>query len=563
MNKNITLVTGLWDMGRGNLEGWAKRDFEYYKNRFFEFLETDVQMCIWIPKDLEEDVLRIRGDKPTKIFIKNLEDFKTWNPFFNKIQEIRNTDSWKNFAGWLRESPQATLEYYNPMMFTKMFMLNDSAIINPFNSDYLFWIDGGLTNTVSTGYFINDKVLDNLENYMSSLDKEYVHITYPYEANDEIHGFERKQMAKYCNTDYVNYVARGGFFGGHKNTIHNMNTLYYGIMESTLKDNLMGADECLFTIMCHKYPELIHRFDIEGNGLVWPFFENLKSFEKPIDVETKIKINDIGSDIGLYVITFNSPKQLETLIESMLEYDPSFLTKTKKYLLNNSTDLTTTERYVQLCDLYGFEHIKKDNIGITGGRQFIAEHFNEQNNLSHYYFFEDDMFFYNGGDITCKNGFVRKIKNIFDNTLKIIKEENFDFLKLNFSEFYGSHNKQWAWYNVPQSFRESHWVNNPRLPEHGLDANSPNLEFKHIKSYNGIPYATGEIYLCNWPIVMSKEGNYKCYLKTKYGMPHEQTLMSHCYQEMVKGNIIGSVLLATPTDHNRFDFYDGSLRKEC
>ena len=563
MNKNITLVTGLWDMGRGNLEGWAKRDFEYYKNRFFEFLETDVQMCIWIPKDLEEDVLRIRGDKPTKIFIKNLEDFKTWNPFFNKIQEIRNTDSWKNFAGWLRESPQATLEYYNPMMFTKMFMLNDSAIINPFNSDYLFWIDGGLTNTVSTGYFINDKVLDNLENYMSSLDKEYVHITYPYEYNDEIHGFERKQMAKYCNTDYVNYVARGGFFGGHKNTIHNMNTLYYGVMESTLKDNLMGADECLFTILCHKYPELIHRFQIEGNGLVWPFFENLKSFVKPIDVETKIKINNIGSDIGLYVITFNSPKQFETLIESMLDYDPSFLTRTKKYLLNNSTDLTTTERYIQLCDQYGFEHIKKNNIGITGGRQFIAEHFNEQNNLSHYYFFEDDMFFYNGPDFTCKNGFNRKIKDIYNNTLKIIKQENFDFLKLNFSEFYGSHNKQWAWYNVPQSFRESHWANNPRLPEHGLDANSPNLEFKHIKSYNGIPYATGEIYLCNWPIVMSKEGNYKCYLKTKFGMPYEQTLMSHCYQEMVKGNITGSVLLATPTDHNRFDFYDGSLRKEC
>jgi hypothetical protein len=563
MNKNITLVTGLWDMGRGNLEGWAKRDFEYYKNRFFEFLETDVQMCIWIPKDLEDEVLKIRGDKPTKIFIKNLDDFKTWNPFFDKIQEIRNTDSWRNFAGWLGESPQASLEYYNPMMFTKMFMLNDSAIINPFNSDYFFWIDGGLTNTVSTGYFISDKVLDNLENYMSSLDKEYVHITYPYEANDEIHGFERKQMAKYCNTDYVNYVARGGFFGGHKNTIHNMNTLYYGVMESTLKDNLMGADECLFTIMCHKYPELIHRFEIEGNGLVWPFFENLKSFENPIDIETKIKLNEVGSDVGLYVITFNSPKQLETLVDSMLEYDPHFITKTKKFLLNNSTDLSTTERYEQLCNQFGFEHIKKDNIGITGGRQFIAEHFNDQPNLSHYYFFEDDMFFYNGPDFTCKNGFNRKIKDIYKNTLKIIKQENFDFLKLNFTEFYGSHVKQWAWYNVPQTFRESHWPNNPKLPELGLDPNSPNLEFKHIKSYNGIPYASGEIYLCNWPIVMSKEGNYKCYLKTKFGMPFEQTLMSHCYQEMVKGNIKGSVLLATPTDHNRFDFYDGKLRKEC
>lgn len=562
MNKNITLVTGLWDMGRGNLEGWAKRDFEYYKNRFFEFLETDVQMCIWIPKDLEEDVLRIRGDKPTKIFIKNLEDFKTWNPFFNKIQEIRNTDSWKNFAGWLRESPQATLEYYNPMMFTKMFMLNDSAIINPFNSDYLFWIDGGLTNTVSTGYFINDKVLDNLENYMSSLDKEYVHITYPYEGNDEIHGFERKQMAKYCDTDYVNYVARGGFFGGHKNTIHNMNTLYYGVMGSTLNDNLMGADECLFTILCHKYPELIHRFKIEGNGLVWPFFENLKSFEKPIDVETKIKINDIGSDIGLYVITFNSPKQLETLIESMLEYDPSFLTKTKKYLLNNSTDLTTTERYVQLCNQYGFEHIKKDNIGIVGGRVFVAEHFNEQNNLSHYYFFEDDMAFHPKKGEVCRNGFPRFVDNLYQKSLEIIQKENFDFLKLNFTEFFGDHSVQWSWYNTPQDFRKSHWPNNPNLPTQGLDPNPPKTKFDEIHIHKGLPYITGESHLSNWPIVLTKKGNYKCYLETKWDHPFEQTLMSYTYQETVKGKIKPGLLLLTPTEHNRFDHYDASLRKE-
>ena len=43
-------------------------------------------------------------------------------------------------------------------MFTKMFMLNDSVITNPFDSEYFFWIDGGLTNTVSTGYFKNEKV---------------------------------------------------------------------------------------------------------------------------------------------------------------------------------------------------------------------------------------------------------------------------------------------------------------------------------------------------------------------------------------------------------------------
>jgi hypothetical protein len=247
----------------------------------------------------------------------------------------------------------------------------------------------------------------------------------------------------------------------------------------------------------------------------------------------------------------------------MLDYDSKFIYETKKFLLNNSTDLSTTEEYIELCNEYGFEHIKKDNIGITGGRQFIAEHFDEQETLGYYYFFEDDMFFYNGGELTCRNGFNRHIKNIFDVTLDILKNENFDFLKLNFSEFYGAHDKQWAWYNVPQDFRESHWPNNSKLPQQGLDPNSPNLEFKHIKSYRGVPYSSGEIYLSNWPILMSKEGNYNCYLKTKFQNPFEQTLMSHCYQETIKGNIKSGLLLATPTEHNRFDHYDGSLRKEC
>ena len=72
MNKEITIVTGLWDMGRGSLESWAKRDFSHYKDRFFEMLEADAQMCVWIPSDLRADVERIRGDKPTKIFIKEI-----------------------------------------------------------------------------------------------------------------------------------------------------------------------------------------------------------------------------------------------------------------------------------------------------------------------------------------------------------------------------------------------------------------------------------------------------------------------------------------------------------
>ena len=308
-NSNTTIVTGLWDLGRGSIDGWAKRDFQQYKDRFFELLETDAQMAIWIPRDLEAEVLAIRGDKPTRIYIRELEDFKVWFPFWNQLQEIRTNPDWYNFAGWLSESPQAALEYYNPMMMCKMFMVNDTAITNPFNSEYFYWIDGGLTSTVSRGYFTHDKVLDKLEEYSDSIQK-LTFITYPYENNDEIHGFERIKMAQYCGVEYVNKISRGGFWGGSKDQIHQLNSLYYSILDSTLNNRYMGADECLFTILTYKFPELIQPFEIEGNGLVWPFFEMLKNFERPEDAKksfNKLKTN-------LYVVGFNSPKQFRHLL---------------------------------------------------------------------------------------------------------------------------------------------------------------------------------------------------------------------------------------------------------
>jgi hypothetical protein len=515
-------------------------------------------MCIWIPQELEEEVLKVRGDKPTKLFIKNVEDFEVWNPFFEDIEKIRVKDDWRNFAGWLSESPQAELKYYNPIMFTKFFMLNDSAIVNPFNSNYFFWVDGGLTNTVNQGYFNHDNVLDNLDNYVKFNDNKFIQISYPYESNDEIHGFERKAMARYCNTDYVSYVCRGGFFGGNKDTIHKMNEYYYSVMHDTLKEGLMGADECLFTILSHKHKDIIHRFEISGNGLVWPFFDELKKYTKEHMLNNKPKNT---SNVALYVITFNSPSQFETLIKSMLEYDVDFITKPKKFLLDNSTDLSTTSRYMELCEEHGFEHIKKDNIGIVGGRVFVAEHFDETG-LDFYYWFEDDMAFYPKKGEVCRNGFNRFVPNLYSKSLEIIKNENFDFLKLSFTEFYGSNDIQFSWYNVPQEVRMKLFPDKTSLPIQGLDPDAPRTKFNNIKIHQGLPYADGEIYLSNWPIILSKSGNYKCYLETKWARPYEQTLMSHCYQETVKGNIKPGILLLTPTEHDRFEFYSSDLRKE-
>jgi hypothetical protein len=327
----------------------------------------------------------------------------------------------------------------------------------------------------------------------------------------------------------------------------------------------MGTEESIFSIMCYTHSDLINYFEIESNGLFGKFFEDLKNDELVVKSEgtKEVILNNLDTNkVGLYVITFNSPNQFETLIQSMLEYDKDFIIKPKKFLLDNSTDLSTTPRYQELCEEYGFEHIKKDNIGIVGGRVFVAEHFDETG-LDFYYWFEDDMSFYPKKGEVCKNGFNRFVPNLYSKTLSIMKQENFDFLKLNYTEFYGDNGTQWSWYNLPQDKRRELFPEKPSLPVQGLDPNAPRTKFKSIKTHQGLSYVTGEIFLCNWPIILTKKGNYKCYLETKWAYPFENTLMSHCYQETVKGNVNPGLLLLTPTEHHRFEHYDHSLRKEC
>lgn len=557
MNSKVTIVTGLWDLKRGDLTGWAQRDFQAYKDRFFEMLQADAQMCIWIPSELEQEVLEVRGNKPTKIFIKELEDFKTWFPFFDKLQEIRTNPEWANFAGWLPESPQAALEFYNPMMMCKMFMVNDSAITNPFNSEYFYWIDGGLTNTVNKGYFIHDGVLDNLEHYSKCTGK-FVHITYPYTSNEEIHGFERKKMAEYCRTEFVDYVARGGFWGGSKELVHTINGLYYNVLASTMNEGVMGADECLFTILCHQYPDLIERFPIEGNGLVWPFFEYLKNVKSTLKPTTK-HFNDLN--VILYVITYNSPNQFRKLIESFKIVEPNFLNKPRKILLNNSTKPETFEEYDKLCEEHGFEEHHKDNIGICGGRQWCAEHA-EEAGADFHIFFEDDMFLHPENKARCKMGYPRFIRNLYDKSLSAIYSQGFDYLKLSFSEFFGENSTQWAWYNIPQHIREKEFPDKKHLPQSGLDPNPPKTQFNTIGVVSDLPFAEGEVHYCNWPVWFSKEGTKKVFLNTKWERPYEQTWMSHVFQLQKNKEIKAGVLLLSPIDHDRFEFYPAEERRE-
>jgi O-methyltransferase len=563
-NNELTIVTGLWDIGRPG------RSFDHYLECFDKLLKVDQNMFIFVPKELESFVWDRRQKHNTHVRVFELSDIKNmYSTFWDSTQNIRKQQEWLDRASWLPASPQAALEWYNPIVMSKFSMLHDAAIFNPFNSKKMIWIDGGITNTINYSLLIDRPFFDKLSQYL----KPFLFIPYHYPYQDEgvkeIHGFEWDKLNEFAG-EKVEWVCRGGLFGGTIESIREINGHYWHLMKNTLDQGLMGTEESLFSILACTQPHICRQSRIDANGFIQEFVDKvLEDRAELVEVSkqtlellkpTHFELQDIKTSV--YMLTFNFPHQVEHTIQKWLKHD-KFLTSTRNILIDNSTNEEARIANAKICQKYNFEHlITNDNKGICGGRQLAAEHF-DQSDSDYYIFLEDDMGIFDPKDNNlCRNGFRKYVPNLYDLIHKVMIRENFDFLKLSYTEVYMDNNIQVSWYNVPQDVRSRIWPNYSKLPVTGLDLNCPRTKFKNIEVLDGVSYASGEIYYANWPMIMNKEGNRKVFLDIKWEHPFEQTWMSYVFQETLKDNIKPGVLLASPIDHERIAHYTPQERRE-
>ena len=558
---NLTIVSGLWNINR------VGRTWDRYIEHFEKFLKIPCNMVLWVPADLEEFVWERRTKENTYVKIYDLEDIQSimFAPFWERWQSLRTDESWSNQAGWLGDSPQCKNEWYNPIVMSKMFFVHDAKIWDPFDTDYFMWLDAGISQTCYENYFYDT---DNLSKITEHMDP-FLFLSYPYEAETEVHGFPVEAMNRYTGTD-AKYVCRGGLFGGHKDFLSHANSEYYALLDRSLGEGFAGTEESLFTIMSYLHPHDYRRYALDDNGLVVKYMQAIAEGNAALEAVTqdqapafKPVVSNIDNiNTSLYFLTFNYPEQLEYTIKSLQTHE-GFLTHPKtKYIIDNSTNMEAVKENAELCKKYGFVHlIRNENTGICGGRQYAAEHFAETD-AEYYLFFEDDMTISDPEEGVCRNGFQKYVPGLYQKLHKIMIKEEFDFLKLSFTEVYMDNNLQVSWYNVPQSIRDRDWPHYNKLPINGLDPHCPRTSFKTIETLEGLSYITGDIYYANWPHITSRKGNQKMFLDTTWAHPYEQTWMSHIYQQTLEGNINPAILLASPVTHERFKYYEPEERIE-
>jgi len=272
---NITFVTALLDIKRSELtSGVFNRPFKRYLDTLSALLShlKEKKLVLYIEKENED---LIKSIKKENLIIKHIDcEMIRKTEYYEKIQKIRKDESWRNQVGWLSESTQANLELYNPLIFNKIHWLAETAAENPFDTEYFVWIDAGIANAqCHPGYFSKPWLEERLCPHLN----KFLFLCFPYDGHNEIHGFKREGMHKFSKVKYVDRVARATFFGGKKTECLFFSDKFREIAHQTLDAGYMGTEESIYTILTYLYPGLCNRQMIQGNGLVFDFFERLQN----------------------------------------------------------------------------------------------------------------------------------------------------------------------------------------------------------------------------------------------------------------------------------------------
>lgn len=158
-----------------------------------------------------------------------------------------------------------SLDYFVATL-TKMGMLHDQSIWNPFGTRYLAWIDADLTASVHPRYFTDARLLEALPGLL----RRFLVLSRPSFIADAA-GVARASR------------VQTQLFGGEVREIAHVNAMYFQLLEQMLRDGELPTDEAILTRLLERHPERFDRFVLQENGLAGCLFEEMRSMRVSIE----------------------------------------------------------------------------------------------------------------------------------------------------------------------------------------------------------------------------------------------------------------------------------------
>ena len=246
--KEVTIVTALFNIQRQNMDG---RTWDEYLEWFSGTLKLKCPMVLFVEESLIKFVEEYRRDLPTKIISYPLEEV----PYYylkEDMDAVIASDDYRSKAKSI-DRIECNHSLYSIIQYSKFKWIRDAIEMNPFDSDYYFWLDAGGSRFFDgfdiTRQFPGKNGLEALtdigEKVLVQLNTETYHDLVYAETLGEEYLLDNRSFV--CGT----------FFGMHKNIQPKIEKEIENILvNSMLKENNLNNEQIALAYLVKNKPEL-------------------------------------------------------------------------------------------------------------------------------------------------------------------------------------------------------------------------------------------------------------------------------------------------------------------
>lgn len=181
-----TVITALFDINRSRIKNQthALKTMDEYLVWFKITLQLNVPMVIYTEQKIVKFIEEHRPkDYKTKVIVQRLDEIPYYR-YYNDIQNIINNTNFHKFMQH-PDRIECVLPEYSIIQYSKFEWLKCTLLENPFNTEYFFWADAGISRffkdvdiskpfpTNRTIQFLNDnggKIIGQAREELKNLD---------------------------------------------------------------------------------------------------------------------------------------------------------------------------------------------------------------------------------------------------------------------------------------------------------------------------------------------------------------------------------------------------------
>lgn len=234
-NSSVTLVTSLFNLSDINRQD--DRNWEDYLKWFCKTLNINCNFLIFTESDVVEVIKKSRNLSDTLIVESSLEQ----TPYYylkETIQKILDSDFYKlNMKDIGRVECNDAI--YSVIQYSKFKWLSEASKINPFNSQYFFWVDAGISRFLRPqDYKSKFPSLDAIEQ-LNNIDDTFV-VQYNNDYYKDL--TDTRILPKSYFWDSRSFIC-GSMFGGNSTAVIEMENEIDKVMNFMIKNRCINNEQ--------------------------------------------------------------------------------------------------------------------------------------------------------------------------------------------------------------------------------------------------------------------------------------------------------------------------------